>query len=109
MSADENKKDEAAEKAKLAGKQIKHAASNAEDAVEAAAEYTKDEVVDRAEKAKEFAEKLIVSEYGQATLALGLGVVSIVIGTKKVVNARRMQRNFRTDFGKADRHIRPEN
>jgi hypothetical protein len=75
--AAEDHKQEAAEKANRAGRQFKHAASNAADAAEASAHVAKDEIVEHgeeaAEKAKNVIAALVNAEYTQAALAIGLG------------------------------------
>jgi hypothetical protein len=106
----EQDKQEAAEKAGRAARQMKHAASNAGDAVEAGAEYVKDEAVGAAEKGysktRDFVNTMITTEYTQGGLAVALGALSIVIGVKKIKNAGRVRVNLHDSLAKADHHIR---
>lgn len=96
--ASERNKQEAAEKAARAGRQMKHAASNAGDAVEAGAEYIKDEVTDHAERGyenvKELAEKMIKTEMGRGVGSIVVGVVLIGFGIKKLGDARSIRRHL---------------
>lgn len=103
--AAEDHKQEAAEKANRAGRQFKHAASNAADAAEASAHVAKDEIVEHgeeaAEKAKNVIAALVNAEYTQAALAIGLGVMSVTIGVKKIQNARRISNHIRENTAQA--------
>jgi hypothetical protein len=103
--AAEDHKQEAAEKANRAGRQFKHAASNAADAAEASAHVAKDEIVEHgeeaAEKAKNVIAALVNAEYTQAALAIGLGAMSVAIGVKKIQNARRISNRIRENTARA--------
>ena len=112
---DQNKKD-AAEHAARAARQMKHAANNAGEATEAAAEYAKDEVVDGVVEAKTKAQnffkdaalRAVYSELGQGALMLSVGIAFAGFGTQKVRRGLVMRRVLLENLAKADHHIRPE-
>lgn len=101
--SDQDKK-EAAEKASRAARQMKHAARNAGDATEAAADAAKDEVVDAAKSTKHsvqrLAQKAIYTEAGRGMLAIALAIVSGSVGVKKLQNARRINKTVRANLAK---------
>lgn len=96
MSEKDKNKQEAAEHAARAARQMKHAASNAGDAAEAAAGYVKNEVVEDAEKAKnrvqDLASKAFYTETGRGVMAIGIGIISIGLGIKQIQNARQIRK-----------------
>ena len=102
----DKKQQEAAEKAKLAAKQMSHAARNATDAAEAAAGFAKDEVLDGTAEAKsrvqEIAKRMVYSEAGRGVLAIGLGLLSISIGVKKLQTANQIGKNVRATMDKVE-------
>lgn len=105
--SDQNKK-EAAEKASRAGRQIRHAASNATDAAEQLADHAKGEaqeaITEGVEKTKEVSgrltdlgKKLVTSETSRGLLYIGFGLLSIGVGAKKLQYARDVARLVQAD------------
>lgn len=109
--SNEDKK-EAARKAALAKDQLRHAANNAGDAAEAAAEHAKDEVVDAAGKSYEgikgLGRKLIYTEMGRGALSFVVGAALIGFSVKKFSDARSISQNLAENLAKADHHIRSD-
>lgn len=98
-------KKEAAEKARLAAQQMKHASNNAGAAAEASAEFVKDEVVENVSEAKNRAlrigKRMVYSEAGRGVLMIGLGLISVGIGVKKLQTANQIGKNIRENLAKA--------
>jgi len=93
---------EAAEKAARAARQARHAVNNAGGAAEAMAEHAKDEIVESAEETKSglktFAHTLIYTESGRGTLAIGLGLLSIGFGVRKLQKAALLGETLRSEL-----------
>lgn len=111
MASEENKQ-EAAEKAARAARQMRHAASNVGDAAEAATEYVKDEVTESAERSyegiKRLGEKMIATEKGRAAISITVGVVLIGFGVKKLGDARKISKTLADELAKAAKHVDPD-
>jgi hypothetical protein len=102
-------KQEAAEKASRAATQAKHAVNNAGGAAEAAAEHVKDEVVEATSRLKDGAEvvakKAVYTEAGRGFVALGIGLVTIAIGFKKLGEAKQLHNTFLRQAAALDHHV----
>jgi hypothetical protein len=103
--AAEDHKQEAAEKANRAGRQFKHAASNAADAAEASAHVAKDEIVEHGEEAAEKAKNVMPRWSTPSTprprWPSGSALMSVAIGVKKIQNARRISNRIRENTARA--------
>lgn len=85
----------AREHAQRAARQMKHAASNAGEATEAAADHVKDEIADGAGKAKttakDLAAKAIGTEVGRGVIAISVGLLAVGVGVKKFQQAKEIR------------------
>lgn len=91
-------KNAAREHAARAAKQMKHAATNAAEATEAAAETVKDEVVDTSEESynrfKDLISTVVTNEMSRGVVFLSVGIIFSAIGARTILNARGIANDF---------------
>jgi hypothetical protein len=91
-------KQAAREHAARATKQMKHAATNAAEAAEAATETVKDEVVDTSEESynrfKDLVSTVVSNEMSRGVILLSVGVIFSAVGVRTILSARGIAQDF---------------